>query len=66
MASIKQESASVVNFEKYPEIGLQWKEPGISFEVVFFKRNVDYKSSPQSEGKTVEETVEVILSFTPE
>ena len=47
--------------KKYPEIGFEWKEPGMAFRVVFFKYNVESEVSPQSEGKTVEKTVEEIL-----
>jgi len=27
--------------KKYPDIGLTWKEPGVSFRVIFFKKNYD-------------------------
>jgi hypothetical protein len=36
--------------KKYPEIGFDWKEPGMSFRVIFFKLH--------QESTTVEKTVE--------
>ena len=44
--------------KKYPEIGFEWKEPGMGFRVVFFKHKVESEVSPQSEGKTREKTRE--------
>ncbi len=35
----------------------------MGFRVVFFKHKVESELSPQSEGKTVEETVEEIISL---
>jgi predicted HTH transcriptional regulator len=40
--------------KKYPEIGFDWKEPGMSFRVIFFNLH--------PESKTREKTVEEILS----
>jgi len=42
--------------KKYPEIGFEWKEPGIGFRVIFFKLH--------SEGETVEKTVEETVGKT--
>ena len=44
--------------KKYPEIGFEWKEPGIGFRVVFFKKDIYPKTPPQPEVNTVEETIE--------
>jgi predicted HTH transcriptional regulator len=39
--------------KKYPEIGLEWKEPGMSFRVTFIKR--DYKRQQESQQKLKDE-----------
>lgn len=41
----------------YPEIGLEWKEPGMGFRIIFFKLHPEGETGE----KTVEKTVEEIL-----
>ena len=51
--------------EKYPEIGLEWKEPGIGFRVIFFKKNVPVDVVTEvitdTSGKTSGKILELIV-----
>ncbi|HHN47443.1 MAG TPA: ATP-dependent DNA helicase, partial [Bacteroidales bacterium] len=38
---------------KYPDIGLTWNEPGVSFRVIFYKKNYDDKPYHSAHGTTM-------------
>ncbi len=44
--------------KKYPEIGFDWKEPGMSFRVIFFKLHPESKTREKPREKTREKTKE--------
>ena len=58
------------NFHKYPEIALEWKEPGIAFRVTFVKKNfvpsesdeIYTDASGKTSGKTSGKILELIES----
>lgn len=49
--------------KKYPEIGFDWKEPGMSFRVIFFKLHSESTTVEETVEETVKETVKEILSL---
>ena len=46
--------------KKYPDVGLTWKEPGVSFRVIFFKKN--YGDDPSQSGP---QTIMVVRESSP-
>jgi predicted HTH transcriptional regulator len=46
--------------QKYPEIGLNWKEPGMAFRVTFSKKKIFPDMSGKTSGKTSEKILELI------
>ena len=55
--------------KKYPEIGFEWKEPGVGFRVIFFKIHSGSETVDKTVEKAVEKTVEknvedILIAFT--
>lgn len=49
--------------KNYPEIGLDWKEPGIAFRVTFFKKNFIPDTTEELFSDASEKTSEKILEL---
>ncbi len=49
--------------QKYPEIGLRWKEPGLAFRVTFFKKNYVVPKSRDENDQVSDQVSDQVISI---